>query len=91
MAVRISRTNIVNDHNAQMIKLPDPHIAAIKVVAVIESCTTMTQFEAAREMYRRYNILFRGSWDWIYNDEFHEALNEKYLYLKQNVDVQGKI
>lgn len=72
-----------------MIKLPDPEISAQKVLDVIESCVTMTQFEAAYAMYKLYNILFKGNWDWVYNDIFHEALIEKYLYLKQNVDVQG--
>ena len=63
-------------------KKPDHHEAALKVVAVIESCKTMQQFRAAEKMVEVYNNMFKGKWDWVYWEDFYEAMCEKFNELK---------
>jgi hypothetical protein len=74
------------DHKGRV----DPNVAGIRVIDVIESCTTLQHIKGAEQMVKNFYALYN---DWIFDetaDEIGEAMVEQKLKLHLNEEKQAE-
>lgn len=57
--------------------VPHRHKAALAVCAIIDSCETYDQLLVAANCVKNFNAMYAAQWDWVYADDFAEALQDK--------------